>query len=70
MRHSFAVGTVVRWYREGVDVDPRMPALSTYLGHRHVSDTYWYLSSVPELLRLAAARLDRSLGGISHDDVG
>ena len=61
-RHGFAVRTVLRWYREGVDVDPRMPVLSTYLGHGHVSDTYWYLSSVPELLRLAAARLERSQG--------
>jgi integrase len=62
-RHAFAVRTMLRWYREGVDVDPRMPVLSTYLGHGHVSDTYWYLSSVPELLRLAAARLERSQGG-------
>lgn len=62
-RHAFAVRTVLHWYREGVDVDPRMPVLSTYLGHGHVSDTYWYLSSVPELLRLAAARLERPQGG-------
>lgn len=62
-RHAFVVRTVLRWYREGVDVDPRMPVLSTYLGHGHVSDTYWYLSSVPELLRLAAARLERPRGG-------
>jgi hypothetical protein len=47
-----------------------MPVLSTYVGHGHVSDTYWYLSSVPELLQLAAARLDRSQGAISHDDLG
>jgi integrase/recombinase XerD len=65
IRHSFVVGTVLRWYREGVDVDPRMPVLSTYLGHGHVSDTYWYLSSIPELLRLAASRLEHSQGGIS-----
>jgi integrase len=62
-RHAFAVRTVLRWYREGVDVDPQMPVLSTYLGHGHVSDTYWYLSSVPELLGLAAARLQWSRGG-------
>jgi len=62
LRHAFAVRTVLRWYREGVDVEPRMPVLSTYLGHGHVSDTYWYLSSVPELLRLAASRLERSSG--------
>lgn len=64
IRHRFAVATVLRWYRKGVDVGPRMPVLSTYLGHRHVSDTYWYLSAVPELLRLAASRLERSQGGI------
>lgn len=69
-RHGFVVRTVLRWYREGVAVDPRMPVLSTYVGHGHVSDTYWYLSAVPELLQLAAARLDRSQGGISHDDLG
>lgn len=61
-RHAFAVRTVLRWYRQGVDVEPLMPVLSTYLGHGHVSDTYWYLSSVPELLRLAASRLERSSG--------
>jgi integrase len=64
-RHAFAVRTVLRWYRKGVDVDPRMPVLSTYLGHGHVSDTYWYLSAVPELLRLAATRLERSRGSLS-----
>jgi integrase len=69
-RHGFVVRTVLRWYREGVVVEPRMPALSTYVGHGHVSDTYWYLSSVPELLHLAAARLDRSQGHISHDELG
>lgn len=62
-RHAFAVRTVLGWYRQDLDVDVRMPVLSTYLGHGHVSDTYWYLSSVPELLHLAAARLERSQGG-------
>jgi len=64
-RHAFAVRTVLRWYREEVDVDPRMPVLSTYLGHGHVSDTYWYLSAVPELMRLAAARREPSRGSLS-----
>ena len=57
-RHRLAVTTLLRWYRTGVDVERRLPALSTYLGHRHVADTYWYVSAVPELLRLAAARLE------------
>ncbi|MDE0053293.1 MAG: tyrosine-type recombinase/integrase [Gammaproteobacteria bacterium] len=59
MRHSFAVGTLVRWYREGVDVERHIPRLATWLGHAHVSDTYWYLSATPELMQAAAKRLDR-----------
>ena len=62
LRHSFAVRTLVRWYQDGVDVQGRMPALSTYLGHVHPANTYWYLSSVPELLHLAARRLDAEPG--------
>lgn len=58
MRHSFAVKTLVGWYRDGVDVEPRLPLLSTWLGHATPRDTYWYLSAVPELLELVAERLD------------
>ncbi len=61
-RHRFAVRTMVRWYREGVDVDQHIQELSTFLGHVKVSDTYWYLSAVPELLQLAAARLESKKG--------
>jgi integrase len=58
LRHSFAVATLVNWYREGVDVEPRLAQLSTYLGHTHPGNTYWYLSAAPELLALAAQRLE------------
>jgi len=51
LRHTFAVRTILRWLRQGKDVHALMPALSTYLGHAQPSDTYWYLSGVPELLR-------------------
>jgi integrase/recombinase XerD len=64
MRHSFAVKTVMQWYRNGADVEQYMPLLSTYLGHVKPSDTYWYLSSVPELVGLAAARLEAYQGGL------
>jgi len=57
LRHSFAVKTLLNWYRDGADVQSRLPALSAYLGHVHPSDTYWYLSAAPELLALAADRL-------------
>lgn len=58
LRHGFAVSTLVDWYRAGVDVEPRLPQLSTYLGHVHPANTYWYLSAAPELLGLAASRLE------------
>jgi integrase/recombinase XerD len=58
LRHSFAVRTLLGWYREQQDVQSRIPSLSTYLGHREPSSTYWYLSAAPELLALAAARQD------------
>ena len=58
LRHTFSVRTLIRWYREGVDVDRQLPRLSTCLGHRRVADTYWYLTAVPELMTLAAQRLD------------
>jgi integrase len=59
LRHRFAVTTLLNWYRTGVDVEQRLPALSTYLGHAHVTDTYWYLSAVPELLALTKDRLEK-----------
>jgi len=61
-RHRFAVHTLVRWYKEGVDVEQHIHELSTYLGHVKVSDTYWYLSAVPALLQLATARLESKKG--------
>jgi integrase/recombinase XerD len=61
-RHSFAVTTLIRWYRDGDDVAARMPLLSTYLGHVDSAATYWYLSATPELLGLAAGRLETAVG--------
>jgi integrase len=57
-RHRLAVTTLLHWYRRGVDVEHRLPRLSTFLGHGHVTDTYWYLTAVPELMHLAAKRLE------------
>lgn len=56
MRHRLAVRTLIRWYREGRDVERELPKLATYLGHVHVADTYWYIEAVPELLQLATER--------------
>lgn len=57
LRHSFAVSTLIGWYRDGKDVNARLPLLSTWLGHVAPSSTYWYLQATPELLGLAAGRL-------------
>jgi len=58
-RHRFAVQTLMQWYRSGQDVERRLPVLSTYLGHGHVRDTYWYLTACPELMGLATTRLEQ-----------
>jgi integrase/recombinase XerD len=58
LRHTMAVKTLLAWYRDGVDVESRLPALSTYLGHRNPIYTYHYLSAAPALLAHAAGLLD------------
>jgi integrase len=63
LRHSFAVRTLLGWYRDGDDVQSRMPLLSTYMGHVDPAATFWYLSAAPELLALAADRLEQAEGG-------
>jgi integrase/recombinase XerD len=62
-RHRFAVKTLLHWYRTGLEIEPRLPILSTYLGHVRVSHTYWYLSAVPELMGEAVHRLERHWEG-------
>lgn len=58
-RHRYATETLLQWYRNGEEVERRLPLLSAYLGHVHPSDTYWYLSLCPELMGLAAKLLER-----------
>jgi integrase len=60
LRHTFAVKTARDWYRAGVDVEQRLPWLSTYLGHVNPTTTYWYLTATPELLAMAGDRLERA----------
>jgi integrase/recombinase XerD len=62
LRHSFAVDTLIRWQQSGVDIGARIGILSTYLGHISPADTYWYLSASPQLMELAAQRLQARLG--------
>lgn len=59
MRHGFASKTLLSWYRAGENAERRLPILSAYLGHVHWSDTFWYLSALPELMHEAMSRLER-----------
>ena len=60
LRHRFSVNTLIGWLRDGADIDYKIPALSTYLGHTNPTSTYWYFSCVPELMRLAQAKMERT----------
>ncbi len=62
LRHSFAVSALIGWQQAGVDVGERIAVLSNYLGHVNPAGTYWYLSATPELMGLAADRLDERYG--------
>ena len=62
LRHGFITKTLLGWYRAGLDVEVELPKLSTYVGHVCPSNTYWYLSATPELLRLACERLEQTWG--------
>lgn len=60
LRHTFACRVLQRWYSEGMDINVRLPYLSTYLGHVKPTDTYWYLSAIPELMKLAQSRFSNN----------
>lgn len=61
LRHTFAVNTLLNWYRTGKDASTEMIKLTTYLGHTNPANTYWYIQAVPELLELASQRAIKSL---------
>jgi integrase len=61
LRHTFAVRTIIDWYRRGLDPDREMLKLSTYLGHTGPEHTYWYIEAIPELLQLACERAEGNL---------
>jgi integrase len=68
LRHTFVVHRIMRWHGEGVDIDQAMLSLSTYVGHAMVTNTYWYLSAVPELMGLAAERFESFLAPSEMQD--
>ena len=62
LRHSFVCHRLEQWYAQGLDIDRNILALSTYIGHAKVTDTYWYVTATPELLAIAARRFERQPG--------
>jgi integrase len=60
LRHTFVVRRVLLWQAQGLDVDQHMLTLSTYVGHSNVTNTYWYLTGIPQLMAVAAERFDVS----------
>jgi integrase len=65
LRHRFAVQMLLDWYRDGVEVQPRLPLLSTYMGYTHPRHTFWYLQAAPELMAIAGQRLEVAQDGSS-----
>lgn len=68
LRHTFAVRRLQLWHEAGVSVDHAMFWLCTYLGHAKISDTYWYLTGVPELMDIVGAKFERfALQGVRDE---
>jgi integrase len=63
-RHLFAVRALRRWYRDGEDLDAKLPLLATYLGHQHLSGTQYYLHFTAELFPEITARADAAFGDV------
>ncbi len=66
LRHSFAIQALIRWYREGVDVQSRLPHLALYMGHVSIISTAYYLRWVPSLAALASERFEQHFGHLLH----
>lgn len=68
LRHTFAVRRLMRWYADGAEIDQKMLALSTYMGHAEIFYTYWYLTGVPELMAITAGRFEQFADLAGDDD--
>jgi len=66
LRHTFVVRRILLWQQQGIDVDQAMLSLSTYVGHAMVTNTYWYLQAVPELMAVAAKRFESCMPELNH----
>ena len=66
-RHTFACQRLLKWYQEGKNINKMMIYLSTYLGHVHVTDTYWYLTATPELMSIVSKKFEQFSTSIQGD---
>lgn len=64
LRHSFAVQCLLRWYRQGADVQSQLPRLAMYMGHVSIVSTAYYLRWIPELAQAASDRFESRFGGL------
>jgi integrase/recombinase XerD len=67
LRHSFAVQALMRWYRDGADVQSNLPKLAIYMGHVSIASTIYYLRFIPALAALASERFERSFGNLVEE---
>jgi integrase len=68
IRHTYVCRALLRSYRQHQPIDQVIDALSTYVGHAKVSDTYWYVTAIPELMAIAAHSASRWLPKEVHDE--
>jgi integrase len=66
LRHTFICRRVLLWHENGADIDNAMAALSTYVGHVKISDTYWYLTGIPDLMAVAGQRFEDFAAAVGH----
>ena len=67
LRHSFVCRRLLAWHRDGIDVQVALPSLSTYLGHVKVTDTYWYVTAIPDLMNTVSERFERFVYGAGKE---
>jgi integrase/recombinase XerD len=66
LRHTFVCQRVLTWYKNDEDINTKVTQLSRYLGHKKVSDTYWYITAIPDLMSIAADKFAKysNKGGV------
>lgn len=67
LRHSFVCRRLLAWHQNGIDVQVALPSLSTYLGHVKVTDTYWYVTAIPDLMNTVSERFERFVYGAGKE---